>query len=478
MNYTNNASKLRREILVKIASLMKEGQLVEKVDMIPFEMIPKDAVSFRCCIHCDRHIIRERVLAALGFSLETDEREGKPLSAYAKEALERQRINAPFLTMLESACNSCVKSRYLVTNACQGCIARPCMMNCPKRAISMKDHHATIDNASCIGCGICVQACPYGAVVNVPIPCEKACPVGAIYKDEETGKEKIDYQKCIFCGQCITHCPFAAMMERSQVVDVLNRLSKKEEVIAIFAPAIVPQIPNTTPGKLMTALKQLGFSEVMEVAVGADITSQKEAHEFIERQEEGKGMMTTSCCPAYYEAVRKHIPELAPCVSETRSPMYYTAELVQQKYPKAKIVFVGPCLAKRREALESGIVDYVISAEELGSIFVANHIDLAKCEETILETIPTKAARGYAISGGVAAAVKEQLPEGVTCNATCINGLTQANMKLLKLYAQGKLKADLLEVMACEGGCIAGPSVIAKPKIAETQLKKFLAQDQ
>ncbi len=473
----NNASRLRRVALAAVAKLVKENKLVSDIEKLPYRIAPTATHEvMRCCIHCDRAVIRARLIAAMGFSLEdAHQNEEKLLAEYAEESLTRKGKPQRFLTLLEEACNSCLSAQFNVTNACQGCVARPCVACCPKQAISITKQRAHIDNEKCIRCGKCLTVCPYNAIMKMRVPCEIACPVDALGKDEH-GKEVIDFTKCIGCGKCITACPFGAVMEKSQMVDVMNHLNhSNEKVVAFFAPAIVAQFPNCTPGKLITALKKIGFDEVYEVALGADITTQKESAEYIERVvENGEKLMTTSCCPAYYEAVRKHIPEIAHAVSHTASPMIYTAEIVRAKHPEAKSVFIGPCLAKRREGAQSDLVDYVLSMEELGAMLMADNIQITQCEEAVLTDVPTPQGRGYAATGGVARAVCGMLAEGTPCNAECINGLTAETIKRLRLHGEGKLDATLLEVMACEGGCVAGPSVISNPKVATFQLKKIV----
>nr|MCR5762388.1 4Fe-4S binding protein [Treponema sp.] len=349
LNINNNTSNIKREILVRIARLQLEGKLEEGVHFIPREMAPRNSVPMRCCIYHDREILRMRVLARMGWSIE-DVDEERTLGSYAKEALKREKPSWPMLTVLHDACNACVRSHYMVTNACQGCYARPCMVNCPKKAITV-DRHAHIDEKACINCGLCMQNCPYHAIIKIPVPCEEACPVGAISKDED-GRERIDYDKCIFCGNCMRECPFGAMMDKSQLVDVINKIMNREKkVVAMYAPSISSQF-KTLPGQLESALLAAGFDRVWEVAVGADICADNEAREFEERMARGDKMMTTSCCSAYVRAVHIHVPDLDPCVSETRSPMHYTAEIAKKADPDCVTVFIGPCLAKRREAFD------------------------------------------------------------------------------------------------------------------------------
>ena len=481
LNINNNAAHLKREILVKIAKLQLEGKLEDGVHYIPRELAPKDSQSIRCCIYHDREILRQRVMARLGWSVE-DYDDEKKLSEFASEALAREKPTWPMLTVLNDACNACVRSHYMVTNACQACLARPCMMNCGKKAISIQDGRAKIDESLCVNCGLCLQNCPYHAIIKIPVPCEEACPVGAISKGDD-GKEHIDYDKCIFCGNCMRECPFGAMMDKSQLVDVIKHIMNGKKVVAMYAPAIAAQF-RAQSSQLEAALLAAGFTEVKEVALGADITADKEAFEFEERMERGEKLMTTSCCPAYVSAVKLHVPLLLPCVSDTRSPMHYIAELVKKEDSENITVFVGPCLAKRKEGMDDDFVDYVLSVEEIGALFIAKKIDVAKQKDVEHEAddIATVSGRNFAISGGVAEAVRVRLKHPEKLRSTVINGLNSVGMKQLAQF--GKIQSgempytettpNLVEVMSCEGGCIAGPSVVSNPRIAAIQLKKYV----
>jgi [FeFe] hydrogenase (group B1/B3) len=476
LNINNRASHLKREILVRIARFQLEGKLEEMVHYIPREMAPLGSEPVRCCIHHDREILRRRVIARLGHSVE-DYDDEKKLAEYAAEALKRERPTEPMLTVLDEACNACVRAHYMVTNACQACVARPCMTNCPKKCISITNGRALIDAEKCVNCGICQQNCPYHAIIRIPVPCEEACPVGAISKDDK-GKERIDYSKCTFCGACMRECPFGAMMDKGQLVDVIRHLMEGRRVVAMYAPAIAAQF-RANPGQLESALLKAGFSRVLEVAIGADITASCEAHEFEERMEQGHPLMTTSCCPAYVRAVHIHVPELNPFISDTRSPMHYTAEIARREEPQSVTVFIGPCLAKRKEGIDDPNVDYVLSAEELGALLVAKDIELGECEPVSCECQPSASGRDFARAGGVAQAVKLRLQHPEKLRETVINGLDVAGMKRLAAYGKAAAEgtaadANLVEVMACPGGCIAGPSVITNPKVAANQLRKYV----
>ena len=470
MHHNNNAALVKRELLIALISAMLDDRLESDIDRIPYEMTSApDYEPIRCCVQHDRQILKTRLLARLGFSVEDYSDDGTPLAAYAKQALERTGVTGPILTVLDDACNACVKARYLVTNACQGCLARPCMMNCPKKAVRIVDGHAVIDTDLCVSCGICMRECPYHAIIEVPVPCERACPVGAVSKDEQ-GKERIDYSKCVFCGSCMRECPFGAMMDKSQIIDVLREKKQGKKIAALFAPAVAGQF-RASLGQLFAALGKAGFDAVFEVALGADTTAEKEAAEFLERMEAGEPFMTTSCCPAYVETVRKHIPNLAKRISHTATPMHYTAERAAEESPDHLRVFIGPCLAKRKEGLDNPLVDYVLSVEELGALFVALGIDVSGMEDGTMQRNASASGRGFALAGGVAGAVMTHLPSDTDCTPVLVDGLTSTTIKTLSRWADGAAEGNLVEVMACTGGCIAGPSVIANPKVAAAQLK-------
>ena len=479
LNLNNKTANIKHEVLVRIAKLQLEGKLEEGVHFIPREMAPRDRPPMRCCIYHDRELLRMRVLARLGFSIEKIDEE-RTLASYATEALKREKPTWPMLTVLHEACNGCVRSHYMVTNACQACYARPCMMNCPRKAITV-ERRAAIDEKLCVNCGRCLDNCPYHAIIKIPVPCEEACPVGAISKDEN-GLETIDYHKCIFCGNCMRECPFGAMMDKSQLVDVINKIMHKERrVVALYAPSIASQFKAST-GQLEQAMLALGFDRIYEVARGADICAQKEAQEFEERMARGDKMMTTSCCSAYVRAVRIHVPELKECVSETRSPMHYTAALAREDDKDCVTVFIGPCIAKRREAFDDDDVDYVLSVEELSAFMDAKELDINELEGIESGTTASRYGRNFARSGGVLEAVKANLKDPGLLREGRINGLNKAGMNSLKRYGfinSGKIPTppdcpNLIEVMSCEGGCIAGPSVISDIKASAGQLQKYV----
>jgi len=461
MAYVNNTMIIRRDLLAKVARLLKTGELINKIDRIPLEISPRRRKSqLRCCIYKERAVSKYKLMPILGLLPDEETDELAPLSEYAKMALDRQNPRTEILTVVDEACTACVDTSYIVTNLCRGCVASPCQMNCPRNAISFGNNgQANIDSEKCVNCGICKDVCPYHSIVYVPVPCEEACPVGAIHKDEH-GVEHIDDSKCIYCGKCVNACPFGSIFEVSHIIDVFKAISKGEQVIALPAPSIMGQF-NCETTKLVSALKMLGFHDVVEVALGAMETTINEAAELKERLESGQQFMTTSCCSAYVQTVDKHLNQLKPYVSHTRSPMFYAAKIARSRYPNAKIVFIGPCIAKRKEAIDDQNVDFVMTFEELGAFFKGFDIVIDECDNSLLDRI-SKEGRAFGRAGGVIAAV---IAEGlqIDIKAVQIEGLNKKSMSLLKAFCKGKGTGNFVEVMACEGGCIAGPSSYVDP---------------
>ena len=462
----NGATYLRRELMIRLVRAFDAGTLEEEIDQIAIRLRPKDGDASRCCIYHDRAVIKYRLMALLGISAEEETDETKRLREYLVGKVnvggQGQERNAP-LSVCGPACSGCPDAKVVSTPNCRGCFARPCVYNCPKQAIEVVDGRSVIDQTKCIKCGKCITACPYHAIMKTTVPCEEACPVGAIRKNER-GVAEIDFGKCIFCGKCFGACPFSAVMDRSQLLDVLMAMKRGEKVVAMVAPSADRQFPGTIE-QLLSACSKAGFTDVIEVALGAEKTTEHETAEFIERMEKDPNtFMTTSCCPAYVNLVAKHLPVLVTHVSLTPSPMVYTREMVKERNPLAKTVFIGPCVAKRSEARRKD-VDYVLSFEELGAIFAGRKVDVLACEPWPLPRPANPTARNFARSCGVTEAVLAEATAkiaGFKLNAKQINGIDRKTCSMLKLYASGKLPANFLEVMACPGGCVNGPCSLAR----------------
>lgn len=465
----HQATEIRRDLLKRVCDLSFRGRLVEEIDRIPLEIRPKASALSRCCIHKDRAVLKYRLMTILGFNVTDETDELTRLSEYAQMSLDREEFTDVMLTVVDEACSSCVKNNYIVTNLCRGCVGRPCTYACNKKAITVTNR-AEIDHSLCVSCGRCVSACPFNAIVYTPVPCEEACPVGAISKDS-FGVEHIDWDKCVYCGQCKEACPYGAIMEKTYLIQIIREIQSKKRVIAMVAPAIAGQFAQPLP-QILDGIKACGFDDVVEVALGANVTSKHEAEEWEERVlEHGQPFMTTSCCPSYTRWAKLKQPALLPYISETRTPASYTAEIVKNQDPEAVTVFIGPCMAKRVEGYHDKNIDYVMTFEEVDAMMKSKGIDLTDCETLILDENIEKSGRQYARTGGVSSSVSLYVKNPELLKPEVVNGLNKDSVKLLKtISSTGKAEANLIEVMMCEGGCVNGCSVIVNPKVATRQL--------
>jgi len=343
-------------------------------------------------------------------------------------------------------------------------------MNCPKDAISFLDNgQAYINHSKCINCGICKDACMYHSIVYIPVPCEEVCPVKAIQKDEN-GIEHIDEDKCIYCGKCINACPFGSIYEISQIFDILPAIDRGEKLVALMAPSIMSQFDGSV-SDITTAIKKIGFTDAIEVAYGAVETAKREGAELQEKLEIGQQFMTTSCCPAYTELVDKHLHEMKPFVSHTGSPLFYTIQMAKKKYPDARFVFVGPCVAKRKEVMNHPEIDFTLTFEEIDCLFTG--LDIKITAEIDDKEIAPSYGRVFARSGGVISSIQTLYPD-LGIKPLSVANLNKKNIALLRAYAKGKAPGNFVEGMACEGGCISGPCSKVDYSQAQKMFKKAM----
>ena len=433
---------IKHEVLYEVAKLAFAGTLEERKEELPFEMIPGPKARFRCCVYKEREVIRQRIALA----------EGKP-------PLGKQSDN--IVQVIDAACEDCPISRFVVTDNCQKCMGKACQQSCRFDAIEMGRERAHIDPAKCKECGKCAQACPYNAIADLIRPCRRSCPVDAIKIHPETGLATIDESRCINCGACIHRCPFGAISSRSFIVDVIRAIIGGKRVIALVAPATEGQFgPGITMQSWRTALQKAGFTDMVEVALGADLTAASEAEEWAEAYAKGE-KKTTSCCPAFVSMVRKLYPQLADHLSETVSPMCAVSRLVKAKDPEAVTVFIGPCVAKKQEAAEGkeGTADFALTYGEIRAILKAKNVELQPEENQ--EQQASVYGKRFANAGGVTKAVLRCMEEmGQPTDKLQVmecNGAADCK-KALMLLKMGRLPADFIEGMACEGGCVGGPS--------------------
>lgn len=477
MAFVNNVQIIRRDLLIRIAELFHNDKLQEEIDRIPIEIAKRIRNNQRCCYHKTKAVVKYKIMGCLGFGLEDEKDELDTLGHYAGMALQCEGAQKKHLVVAHEACTSCVKSSYVITNLCKGCIAQPCISNCPKNAVTWsKPGPPVIDSDECINCGICKSLCPYHAIVYLPVPCEESCPVGAIKKDID-GREQIDESKCILCGKCVNACPFGSIMEVTGLIQIMLLLKKSKNTVAIVAPSVFGQF-QASKGAIIEAIQKAGFGKVVEVAEGARMTTIHESRELEQRMDEGESFITTSCCKAWVEAAHKHIPQILPFVSNTPTPMHFTAKKCKEENPDSQVVFIGPCLAKRKEGIENEYVDYVMTFEELSCLLVALKISVGECGEAPLNEQIDDFSRNYCVSGGVAAAVQNESTRPI--NIKTINGLDKKQIRLLSVFAKTKKAggANLVEVMACEGGCIAGPCSNEFPKEARRYLRQNVPENE
>ena len=474
---------IRRKVFTEVARMAYEVNELSDYEKLmrelPFKIIPGEEKSLRSSIFLERAIISERVRLAMGMSL-------RPLdeSVPASEGLEHSVIadkyyEPPLINVIKFACNACPEKIIKVTAMCQGCLAHPCQEVCPKHAISFRNGKSHIDQSLCVKCGRCVNSCPYSAIVKTERPCAAACGMGAIHSDAH-GRAEIDYDKCVSCGMCLVNCPFGAIVDKGQIFQLIQSIKRGDEVVAIVAPAFINQFPGMTPSKLKEAMRQLGFADVDEVAIGADLCTIDEAKDFMEEVPAKIPFMGTSCCPAWSVMAKKEFPGFAPYISMTMTPMVLTARLQKRRRPGCRVVFIGPCAAKKLEASRRSVrseVDFVLTFEELRGMFDAKGIDFSQIPDLPSHYEASAPGVGFAAGGGVAKAVEEvihRLHPEVEVKTAAAEGLNECR-KMLRIARTGKYDGYLLEGMACPGGCIAGAGTVQPPEKSRRALEKYKA---
>ena len=475
--------KVRRQVFSEVAKLgfkSKAETLKDDIEAIPYNIINEDTERYRESMYRKRAIVRERVRLAMGMSLRPEDRMVHLTSGLEESNISEKYYEPPLMQVIPSACAACEEKGYEVSNMCKGCIAHPCREVCPVGAITLVGEKSYIDQEKCIKCGKCKSVCPYDAIAKKERPCAKACGVNAITSDK-FGRAYIDNDKCVSCGMCMVSCPFGAVSDKSQIFQLARALKEGGEIIAEIAPAFVGQFgSNITPRNIKAALQELGFSEVYEVALGADIGAIAEAHHYVEKVVTGElPFLLTSCCPAWSMLAKKYFPDLADQVSQELTPMVATARTIKKEHPNAKVVFIGPCASKKLEASRRTVrsdVDFVITFEELQGMFDAKEIDLSEYEAESSFHNATGTGRGYAVAGGVANAIENVIKEyypGVEVKIEHAEGLAECK-KMLTLAKIGKKNGCLIEGMGCPGGCVAGAGTNIPIEKAKKELNAFV----
>lgn len=472
--------KTRRRIFKEIAKLAYTSEnLIDDMEALPYQIVNYDESIYRESVYRERAIVRERMRLAMGMSLRPEDRPVHLTQGLEESNISEKYYEPPLMQVIPSACNSCPENQYQVTNKCMGCVAHPCKEVCPRGAISMVNGKSYIDQEKCIKCGKCKSVCPYDAISHQVRPCSAACGVGAI-KSDEHGRAVIDNELCVSCGQCMVSCPFGAIADKSQIFQLIRAMQSGRKIIAQVAPAFAGQFgPKVTPDMLKTALKELGFADVYETAIGADLGAIEEAEHYVKEVASGNQPFSlTSCCPSWSMLAKKFFPETIDNISNALTPMVATARIIKQDHPDAAVVFIGPCASKKLEASRRTVrsdVDFVITFEELTGMFEAKGILLEEIEAMDQMQDATAAGRGYGVAGGVANAiescVREYYPD-VEVHIEHAESLSECK-KMLMLAKAGKKNGCLIEGMACPGGCIAGAGTNIPLNQAVKEVQKF-----
>ena len=453
--FDTKVQHLKYKVLREVARHAWEGTLTEHLLDLPMKIVPGNVPTMRCCVYKERAILAERIKVAMG----------------------GDKTNPNVIEVISTACDECPMGGYEVTNACRGCLAHRCEDVCPKDAITFdRDHVAHIDKSKCVNCGACAKVCPYTAIINRRRPCENACKIHAISTGEDRAA-RIDNDKCISCGACVYQCPFGAISDKSYILDVINAIRNSKgntsyKVYAVVAPAISSQFTYAKLGQVIRGLRDLGFHTVMEAALGADMVAFAESAELAER-----GFLTSSCCPAFVEYVHRAFPDLTEYVSHNLSPMATIGKYIKENDPEAKVVFVGPCTAKKMEIRKEEVrpwVDTVITFEELQALFDSRDIDITTLEEDSLDNA-SYFGRIFARCGGLADAVAQGLKEHgaeFDLKAVSCDGIEECRLALLK-KSKNVLDSNFIEGMACTGGCVGGAGCLTHSDRNRLQVDKF-----
>jgi [FeFe] hydrogenase (group B1/B3) len=454
--FDTKVQHLKYKVLREVAKLAWNDKLLEEVLDIPKKIVPGNTPTMRCCVYKERAILGDRVKLAMG---------GDP-------------SNPNVIEVIETACDECPMGGYEVTNACRGCLAHRCEDACRFGAITFDENHvAHIDKTKCKECGACSRVCPYTAIISRRRPCENACKIKAISMNENKAAA-IDNEKCISCGACVYQCPFGAIMDKSYILDVIDILKKSEngnkyKVFAVVAPSISSQFTYAKLGQVVSGMKKLGFHTVIEAALGADMVAFAESKELVE-----KGFLTSSCCPAFVSYIEKSFPDLLPFVSHNPSPMAAIAKYIKEHEAPCKVVFIGPCTAKKAEVQKEAVrpyVDVVITFEELQALYDSKDIDITTLEEDVLDNA-SYYGRIFARSGGLSDAVAQGLKEhGVTdfdLKALPCDGIEACKVALLR-KRKNMLDANFVEGMACIGGCIGGAGCLTHGEKNKAEVDKY-----
>lgn len=361
--------------------------------------------------------------------------------------------------------------------------------------IDDSNHAIVRDDSKCILCGKCISVCAkrQGCSAITKINRGFATKIGTAFD------RPLQESPCVGCGQCVLVCPTGALTQKTEIHEVLDLLDEKDVIkVAQVAPAVRvaigeefgEKIGSFAEGKMVSALKAIGFDYVFDVNMGADFTVVEEANELIEKLTSGKGLpLFTSCCPAWFNYCEKFYPDYVKNLSTSKSPNEMLGSLVKYFFEsqgkKVKIVSIMPCTAKKREILARGTIDKSLTTRELAQLIRLKSINFERLDDSKFDD-PfgeyTGAGLIFSVTGGVTEAAlryatykltgkKQDIIESVRysdgvkevtvnlgdkkLNLAIVHGLANAP-KVMDALQSGDKKYDFVEVMACPGGCVNG----------------------
>ncbi len=299
--------------------------------------------------------------------------------------------------------------------------------------------------------------------------CVRQCPVKAIRV--EHGHALIMPELCIICGRCVINCPARAKRVRDDIPKVRHLVATKELVIASLAPSFVSEFPDFTKEQLIAGIKKLGFFGVSETAIGADLVSAQIATD-IEKAintENGQKIFLSSACPTTVEYIKHVMPDFVPFITDRSSPLLAHSRFLKDHFgEKTVVVFIGPCLSKKREADVFSEIEVSISFEDLRQWFAEEGIEAEKLtNDDNSDFIPFRAAKGtlYPIDGGMIASMKRYSDlDGV--RVMSVTGVDEFPTTLAGLHKEKLTEPIFIEMLACPGGCINGPACTLKRSTA------------
>ena len=501
---------LRRQVFTEVARLAYEGGDFSRIDALPYKIIPGEDAQYRHDVFLERAIVTERLRLACGLPLRTAAEISLASDGIEEAAKPEKYYEPPLINIIPFACNACPPKEIRVSSNCQGCLSHPCMNVCPKGAIVIgRDGKSSIDQSKCVKCGRCVKVC---AEVQ---GCAALTYSGrsAGFKVTTAFDLPMDQTDCVLCGQCSLVCPVGAIVETDYTNEVTAAIQDpSKHVVVQVAPSVRVGLGDefgmeagaVVTGKMVTALRMLGFDKVFDTNFSADLTIMEEGSELLKRiREGGKLPMITSCSPGWVTYLEKHHPELIDHLSTAKSPQamfgavaktYYAQKMGWDPHDVVS-VSVMPCTAKKYEASRPELgrdgyqdVDYVLTTRELAKLIRYVGLDLSVLPESEFDSpLGTGSGAGaiFGATGGVMEAALrtayelytgKTLPrlefdavrgdinaikeatidlDGTPLKVAVANGLKNAE-ELIRRVERGEADYIFIEIMACPGGCIGG----------------------